>query len=241
MRSRPLRSALTSAGSSGDAVVESRNGDAAVVVVHRRQNFAQHPQRILRRAAEQPGVQVAIGAGQPDLLVDQAAQRRGDRRRLLIPHAGVADQREVELELVGMVTDETKQVLRAALLLALDHHGDRQRQRAGHRPVGAAGFDEGHGLPLIVAGAAGDNYFSAVRQGLEPRLERRMGPLGQRIDRLHVVVAVEQDMRLAVARFCRCRTCRSRSDGPASAAPRRQSRCCSDRRRHNRRRRGRNP
>ena len=97
-----------------------------------------------------------------------------------------------------MVTDETKQVLRATLLLALDHHGDRQRQRTGHRFVGAAGFDESVSLPLIVAGAAGDNYFSPVRQGVEARLERRMGPLAERIDRLHVVVAVEQNPRLAV-------------------------------------------
>jgi hypothetical protein len=198
VRFSPLRSAFDVGRQFRDAVVEARNGDAAVVVVHCSKDFAQHPQRILRSAAEQAGMQVAVRAGQPNFLIDQPAQRRGDRRRLLVPHAGVADQRQIELELVGIVADEIKQVLGAALLLALDHHGDRQRQRAGHRLVGAASFDESHSLPLIVAGAAGNNYFSAVGQRLHPRLERRMGPLVERVDRLHVVVTIEEDARLAI-------------------------------------------
>ncbi len=145
-------------------------------------------------------MQVAVGAGQPDLLVDQAAQRRRDRRRLRVPHAGVADQRQVALELGGIVAHEAEQVFRAALLLALDHHGDVERQLAGHRLEGAAGLDEGHGLAFVVAGAARDDDLAAAVERLDARLERRRLPQIERIDRLHVVMAVEQHARrLAVA------------------------------------------
>ena len=182
------------------AVVEARDGDLAVLVVHVGQNFRQHPDRVLRRAAEQAGVQVAVGAGQVDLLVEQAAQRGRHHRGLGIPHAGVADQREVELELVGVVLDETEQVVRAALLLALDHHGDRQRQRSGDGFEGATRLDEGHHLAFVVAGAARHDRLAAVRQRRDARRERRRLPQVERIDRLHVVVAVEQHARrLAMA------------------------------------------
>ena len=199
------------------AVVEARNGDAAVVVVHGGENAREHADRVLRRAAEQAGMQVAVGAGELDLLVDQPAQRGRHHRRLRIPHAGVADQREVELELVGIVLDEAEQVLRAALLLALDHHGDRQRQRAGHRLEGAAGLDEGHHLAFVVAGAARDDDLAAVGQRRDARRERRRLPQVERIDRLHVVMAVEQHARALCRWPCR-RPCRPRSDGPRSGA-----------------------
>ncbi len=144
-------------------------------------------------------MQVAVGAGQIDLLVDEAAQRGRDHRGLGVPHAGVADQRQVELELLGVVLDETEQVLRAAFLLALDHHGDRQRQRAGDGLEGAAGLDEGHHLAFVVAGAARHDGLAAIRQRRDPRRERRRLPLVERIDRLHVVMAVKQHTwRLAV-------------------------------------------
>ena len=63
-----------SGGNSLHAVVETRQGDAAVVVMQGGKDLRQHPQRILRRAAEQAGVQVAVGAGQRHLFIDQPAQ-----------------------------------------------------------------------------------------------------------------------------------------------------------------------
>ena len=149
----------------------------------------------MRRAAEHAGMQVAVGAGDLDVLIDQPAQRGGHRRRLGVPHGGIADQRQVELELVGVVAHEFEQMLRAALLLALDHGGDRQRQLAGDRLEGAAGLDEGHGLAFVVAGAARDDDLAPAGQRFDARLERRGLPLVQRIDRLHVVMAVKQHAR----------------------------------------------
>ena len=86
-------------------------------------------------------------------------------------------------------------MLRAALLLALDHGGDRQRQLAGDRLEGAAGLDEGHRLAFVVAGPARDDDLAASGQRFDARLERRRLPLVQRIDRLHVVMAVKQHAR----------------------------------------------
>ncbi len=140
-------------------------------------------------------MQVAIGAGQSHFFVDQPAQRRRDRRRLRIPHAGVADQRQIALKLGGVVAHEAEQIFRAALLLALHQHGDVERKLAGDGLEGAAGLDEGHGLALVVAGAAGDDDLAAAVERLDARLERRRLPQLERIDRLYVVVAVEQYAR----------------------------------------------
>ena len=129
------------------------------------------------------------------LLVDEPAQRRRHHRGRRVPHAGVADQRQVELELVRVVLDEAEQVVGAALLLALDHHGDRQRQLAGHRLEGAARLDEGHHLAFVVAGSARNDDLAAVGQRRDARRERRRLPQIERIDRLHVVMAIEQHAR----------------------------------------------
>ena len=48
-----------------DAVVEAGNRHATVVVMHRGDDAREHPDRILRRAAEQAGMQVAVGAADP--------------------------------------------------------------------------------------------------------------------------------------------------------------------------------
>ena len=178
-----------------DAIVKARDGDAAIGVVHGRQNVGEHMDRIARGAAEQAGMQVPIGTGEPDLFIDQAAQRRGDRRRLRVPHAGVANQGQVAAQFRSIVPHKAEQMLRAALLLALDHHGDIQRQRAGDRPESAAGLDESHGLAFVVAGAAGDDDLAATIEGLDPRLEWRRPPQVERVDRLHVIMAVEQHPR----------------------------------------------
>ena len=152
-------------------------------------------QRIARRAAEHAGMQIPVGAGDLDVLIDQPAQRGGDRRRVGVPHGGIADQRQVELELGGIVAHEFEQMRRTAFLLALDHHGDRQRQLAGDRLESPAGLDEGHGLALVVAGPARDDDLAPAGERLDARLERRRLPLAQRIDRLDVIMAVKQHAR----------------------------------------------
>ena len=60
----------------------------------------------------------------------------------------------------------------------------------------AAGFDEGHQLTLVVGGAAPDDLRAGRRLG-EPRFEGRRLPEVERVRRLDVVVAVEENMRRA--------------------------------------------
>ncbi len=163
--------------------------------MHGGQDARKHAQRILRRAAEQSGMQIPVGASQPDLLVDEPAQRRRHHGRRRIPHAGIADQREIELELVGIVLDEAEQVVRAAFLLAFDHHGDRERQFAGDGGECATRLDEGHHLAFVIAGPARHDDLAAIRQRRDAWCKWRRLPKSERIDGLHVVMTVEEDAR----------------------------------------------
>ena len=144
------------------AIIEARDGDAAVVVVKAAENAGQHPDRVLRATAEDAGMQIAVGGLDLYFLVDQSAQRGGDRRRIRIPHAGVADQREVGLEVLLVGFKKRNEILRSDFFFALDHDGDVDRQRAGHGFPGPAGFDEGHQLALVVLGTARDDDLSPV-------------------------------------------------------------------------------
>ena len=110
-----------------------------------------------------------------------------------MPVSQTSAKSALEVGLVGF--EERHEILRSDFLLALDHDGDVDRQRAGHRFPGAAGLDEGHQLALVVLGAARDDDLAAVGVVGDGGLERRAMPEIERIDRLHVVVAVEQHMR----------------------------------------------
>ncbi len=168
-------------------------------------------------------MQVARGAVHRDLVGDVAAQHGGDGRRAGVDHARVADQRDPGRELVAVLVEEGRQALAAGFLLALDQHGDAAGQGARHRLPGAAGLDEGHQLALVVGGAAAVDIAGAVVAGAELWREGVALPELDRVDRLHVVMAVEEHMRRALVaprhggrrrsggRRCRRRGRRSRS------------------------------
>ena len=181
------------------AIIEAGDGDPAVMVMYGGDDAGKHANGILRGAPEQPRMEVAVGSLDPDLVIEEAAQRRGDGRRLGIPHAGVADERDVGGKLAAMGLDPGRQMLGAALFLALDQERDVERQRSRHRLPGPARLDEGHHLAFVVGGAARDNRLAAVGKGRDPRLERRRLPQIERIDRLHVVVTVKHDAAAIVA------------------------------------------
>ena len=184
------------------AVIEAGDRDVAVLVMQAAENAGQHPDRILRAAAEDAGMQIAAGGLDLDLVIDEPAQLRGDRRRVRVPHAGVADQREIGLEVRLVRFEERHEILRTDLLLALDDDGDVDRQRSRDLLPGAARLDEGHQLALVVLGAARDDDLSPVGVIGHDGLEWRTVPEIERIDRLHVVMAVEQHMRPPAA-HCR--------------------------------------
>ena len=177
------------------AVVEAGNGDAAVVVVQAAEDVGQHADRVARAAAEHTGMQVAVGGLDGDLVIHQAAQRGCDGGRVRVPHAGVADQREVGLQLIPDRLHERHEILRADFFFAFDQDRDIDRQRSRHLLPGAAGLDEGHQLSLVVLGAARNDDLAAIGVIGDDRLERRTVPEVQRIDRLHIVMPVKQNMR----------------------------------------------
>ena len=91
-----------------------------------------------------------------------------------------------------MVADERLEVRAADLLLALEDDADVDRQRPGLPEVRLERLDVHEQLPLVVGGAAREQLVVAHR-----RLERRRRPQLERVDRLHVVVPVEEHRRRA--------------------------------------------
>src|SRR5215217_1304707 len=172
-------------------VVPARDGDATGLVLEPGQQRHQLGQGVGDGAPEGARVQVGRGGAQVDLEVDEPAHGRDQRRHVLGDHPGVGDTDQVTGQPVGVLAQERVDRRRPRLLLALDEELDVDRQA----PVGGQQMPDGRDLEvdlaLVVGGAAGVQV--AVAHG---RLERRGGPLLQRVGRLHVVVAVHGDRRL---------------------------------------------
>ena len=178
-----------------NVIVETWDGDAAGFVMQRRQELRQHAQRIESRAAINPRMQIARRTSDGDLGESKPAQEGGDGGRLRVPLPGVADQRDVRLELIAMRRQEGSETRAAGLFLALDQHADIDRKLAMRLDPGSRRLDEGHQLAFVVGGAARDDDLAIARILDQARIERRRGPFIQRIRRLHVVMAVKQHMR----------------------------------------------
>ena len=88
---------------------------------------------------------------------------------------GVADERDVGLQLLGICREERDHARARRFLLALEQHGEVDRQPAGHRHPGARRLDEGHELALVVLGAARDDPLLAVHLD-DRRIERDRDP-----------------------------------------------------------------
>ena len=147
---------------------------------------------VARRPAKIARVQVLVGGMNGDLEGRHSAQARGDAGGLRVPHVGVADERDVGPQIVRMGIEEARQGGAARFLLALekDRYGDRQL--AVSIKNCPARLDEGHDLTLVVGGAAGNDLPGPVIAGHDGRVERVLLPQVQRVDRLDVVMAVEQ-------------------------------------------------
>ena len=125
----------------------------------------------------------------PDLPVGDAAQAVADGRgAVVVLHVGVGHDAHVGGQQLRVGVDELGNRLADVLLVALedDPHVDGQVADALQPRLGGA---EVHvELALVVAGATRVQDVVLV-----PRLERRPDPLVERIGRLDVVVAVDQD------------------------------------------------
>ena len=84
----------------------------------------------------------------------------------------------------------------ADLLLALQHERQVAGQLRAGLEIGLDGFEVGEVLALVVAGAAGVQKTAG-----DARLERRRLPEFKGLGRLHVIVAIDHEVRPAGAAF----------------------------------------
>ena len=115
-----------------DVVVEAVDLDAAVGVMQFADDAGQGVDRIEHGVAVHPRMQIMLGAVQDGLHADDAAEHRGDRRRLMVPHAGVADDARIGLQCVAVFGQERIETATARFLFALQQHDDADRQGAVH-------------------------------------------------------------------------------------------------------------
>ena len=101
-------------------------------------------------------------------------------RRVAVPHAGVADERDVGLQLVaGCAATKSGRFLEPSS----SSPSTRKVMPTGSAPVdrlpGPAGLDEGHHLALVVAGAARADDLAPVRQRRHAAARRAASPTGR--------------------------------------------------------------
>ncbi len=124
-----------------------------------------------------------------DLPVRDPAQPVGDgRRAVVVLHVRVGHDAHVGGEEVRVRLDELGHRLADVLLVAFEHDPQVDGQVADALQPRLGGAEVHVQLPLVVPAATGVHDVVLV-----PRLERRTDPLLQRINRLDVVVAVDQD------------------------------------------------
>ena len=164
----------------------------AVAILESAQDFGDRLYRIGSGAAVDAGVQVVICALDMQLAVHNAAQPDAQGGQVRREHFRVADHRGVGMEARRPGCDVRFDVLASGLLFAFDQesHIDWKvsvvLQQAFHR------LEQDVSLSFVVGGAARVEIVSA-----HGGLEGRRRPFVERVGRLHVVMAVEQQRRLA--------------------------------------------
>lgn len=136
------------------------------------------------------GVQVAGSALEHDLERQQATAGDDHRGQVRSPHRAVGRQHEIGRELPGERRDGGPEVGAAALLLALDQEFEVDREPPIALQERFRHQDRDQQRSLVVGSAARVQPLVPHR-----RLEGRRAPGPERLGRLHVVVAVDQDGR----------------------------------------------
>ena len=138
-------------------------------------------------------MQVAVGGVDGDFLGAEAAQAGGDGGCRRIPHVGVADHGDVGAQFFCRLVQKAGQICTAGFLFAFQKDGHRHRQLARDGFPGPARLDKGHQLALVIGRAPRVQFARAIGKRDEGGIERVRGPQFQRVDRLDVVVTIEQD------------------------------------------------
>ena len=138
-------------------------------------------------------MQVAVGAGDLHLGVAEAAQAGGDAGNVVGDDARVTDQDHIGREQLFILHEEILQVVTADFLFPFDDElqVDRLLARLHH---GLQRLDVHEHLALVITGTPGKNGpFRMQLRLADDRLECRRGPQVERVRRLHIVVAIDQD------------------------------------------------
>ena len=177
------------------------------------------------------------GALDKEFAVDDAAKSDADGGQARREHFRVADEGGVGLQVRRFGGNELFDEFAADLFFAFQQHADVDGQLSVFGHELGEGLDLDPDLPFVVDGAAGIDVFIA-----NGRLEGGGDPFVQRIGGLNIVVAIEEEGRLArgvepfgvdqrVSAFLRCRRTNSmparRSASAAKLAARRTSDLCS--------------
>ena len=182
-----------------NVVVETGNGNATVFVTEFGEQLAQGHRRVVQRAAENAGMQVARRAVHRDFKGDDAAQRIRQRRMIGVWHAGVGNDDGVAEQLAPVRFEKFREVRTADFFFAFDDKREVAGQGGAGFQIGFDGFEMREVLAFVVGGAAGKN-----RAALDARREWRRCPLVDRVRRLHVVMAIDHEVRLAGRTGSRC-------------------------------------
>ena len=174
------------------AVVETGHQDVAGWIFEVGEDLRERLGGVGRDAAEVAGVEIGAGRFDPELEVDQAAERVGDRGEPLCHHRRVTDDAVVGFEPVLVGAHEFLEIRAADFFFAFGDHLKVQRQLAGRAQPGMDRLPVERDLPLVIGCSAPEEQ--AV---LLARLERWRCPKVQWVDRLDVIVPVEQRGRLA--------------------------------------------
>ena len=137
-------------------------------------------------------MQIAFRPAEIDLAIHEAAQPVTNRRDAAIEHRRIRDDDDVSRKLALVGLDEVIEVRRTDFFLAFEDDLHVDWQLAGLLQVGLDGLEMHEHLTLVVGRSARVNL--AVADG---GLKGRRLPQLDRIDRLHVVVAVEKHRRCA--------------------------------------------
>ena len=176
-------------GERNNVFVEAGDGDASVLVAQSREQLAQSHRWIVHRTAVNARVQITGRTVHFDFERGDATQRVGQRRMLQVRYARIGNDDGVAAQLRAVFFQENREILAADLLFSFDDEGEVARQVGLGFQVGFHRLEMGKVLAFVVAGAAGEE-----RMVFDAGLEGRRFPQVQRLGRLNVVVAVNQEM-----------------------------------------------
>ncbi len=173
-----------------DRLVDLGNVDLAVRALQLTQNADEGLERVRSDAPVRAGVQVSLEGANGNFGVAQASERRIDRWNATRVVRCIANQRGIGPGSLGLRAQQIEDNPPAALFLALEHEADVERRPPRGVEYRLVGLEQAIHLALVVGSATGIEL--PVPYG---RLEGRADPFVQRVWRLNIVVAVDEQGR----------------------------------------------